>query len=346
MKTFYFRLMTVFLSIAMLLAGVELVLRVGGNTTDPVSALDVASSSFEEETGRDHPWTSASTSHFCVVVVGDSFASGSGVHETDRYADRLERYLNMNTGVPPARVDVIARSRTSTFQQLEFIKEALALRPDVLILGICLNDTEDWAQPKEILRWRKERMLPQAPPAWLGPLVRHSILLKWIHRKSQVLPMRKAFYQYYERLYDKQYTGWRRFEKSIEQAADLCREADVPLVGMVFPLLSHDLRRGHYPFLRMHEAIRAVFTEAEVPLLDLLDTFYGMDPNRMQAIPNIDPHPSEIAHRMAADALLRYLVDEDFVDGAYLPRRQKAVGGRRIALKIEELYTGSGERDL
>jgi hypothetical protein len=37
----------------------------------------------------------------------------------------------------------------------------------------------------------------------------------------------------------------------------------------------------------------------------------------MEVIPGIDPHPSEIAHRIAAEAILTYLLDQHLLDRGY-----------------------------
>ena len=57
-----------------------------------------------------------------------------------------------------------------------------------------------------------------------------------------------------------------------------------------------------------------------MPYLDLLPAFQGVDPVRMQAVPGIDPHPSEIAHRIAAEAILNYLLKQGLVAPGYRPR--------------------------
>ena len=62
------------------------------------------------------------------------------------------------------------------------------------------------------------------------------------------------------------------------------------------------LDRG-YPFEAAHETIRRFCVGAEIPHHDLLTTFRGRPTADFWVHP-VDLHPNELAHRLAAEALL------------------------------------------
>ena len=104
---------------------------------------------------------------------------------------------------------------------------------------------------------------------------------------------------------------------------EMCDREGASLAAVIFPLMSHDLRPGRYPFSGNHEKMGKVFRDERIPVIDLLDAFTGLSPERMQAIPAIDPHPNEIAHRVAAESIFDSLLRLGLVDGNYRPRMQK-----------------------
>lgn len=267
--------------------------------------------------------TGASDGCANVAVVGDSFAQGAGVQEDDRYAARLERALNTHPELPCIRVNCFAMAGTSTYQQLPLLRQALQGHPAVVILGICLNDTEDWTQPGELTDWR-EAWLPGKPTATGAWLARHSALCAMVQEKTDAVRMQKGRKAYFEHLYRADYSGWMRFAASIPLFKEECDMAHSRLATVIFPLLSDSFDPGAYPFEEQHKTIRRVMAASGVPCLDLLEAFRGKDPARMTAIPGIDPHPSEIAHRIATDQLVPFLIqDLAVVPEPYMPTESK-----------------------
>lgn len=302
------------------LLAAELLIRLAARA-QPTPALqhDRSAVFYDVQPGRDHPWSARADNPLRIAVIGDSFAKGVGVQLDDRYAARLERLLNLNEGVRPVEVRVFDLAGTSTFQQFPLLKQALDWKADVVILGLCLNDAEDWARPQRVKEWRRETM-PPAPPAWLAPLLRRSRVLTWIHARAGQIPARRGYIRYYHRLYDPEYKGFRRLRESLGMFRDQCDAAGARFMVLIFPLLADDFSPGRYPFEDIHATIRGLLEEKKTDSLDLLNAFQGMMPVRMQAIPDIDPHPSEIAHRIAAEALLNHLLDQGLVDAAYRPQ--------------------------
>ena len=301
-------------SLLFALFGLELVLRLVP-PREPTPDADRSPMFYDRAEARAHPWTVGASNVLRIAVIGDSFTVGVGVQTDDTYGARLERLLNFNAGSVPAEVRVYAHPGTSTFQQKPLLQEALAQKPAIVIQGICLNDFEDWSHPKKIQRWRAEWMHEPSPFQLF--CVRHSRVAAFIGARLWAARSPRRCETYYRHLYDPNGAGALRFKNTIEVFRDACAANGAVFVPVVFPLLSFDFSPERYPMSFAHDAIRRICDECGVPCLDLLPAFRGTSPERMQAVPGVDPHPSEIAHHIAAEAILNHLLERGLVDETY-----------------------------
>ncbi len=306
---------TVFLSVL----GLEGVFRVVLLVPTGNPAADRSPVFYAQAKERMHPWSHGASHALRIAVIGDSFTTGHGVQEDDIYAARIERLLNLNAGVPPAEVQVFAHEGISTYQQIDFLHLALANNPDIVILGICLNDFEDWSHLKRIRVWREEWMTP-TPSRFLAFWMRHSRMVSFVASRLWASGSSERCVNYYRHLYDPEGAGTLRFTAAIREFRDECAARQVAFVPVIFPLLSFDFSPNRYPMQFAHDRIHEICHDLGIPSLDLLSAFQGDSPERMQAIPGIDPHPSEIAHRIAAEKILKYLLKNHLIDGAYKPK--------------------------
>lgn len=301
---------------------------------------------FRAESGRLNPWTRDSTNALRVAVIGDSVSNGAGVSKDDTFAYRLARLLNLNEGVPPAEVWLYAKGGTSTDQQLEFLEMALERKPHLVVLGISLNDTEDWHRPDELRRWRDER-LPRIPPPGLARLLRHSRFLNWGYRQAETRRNYRAYLLHHQRLFDPSYSGFKRFRQAIDLFSKRCADADARCVALLFPDISQ-MGADPYPLQYAHDQIHGVLRNAGIPFLDLSDDFRGKDPYRLQAVPGIDGHPNEIGHRIVAESLLEFLLANQYVDRAYLPRSRSGSERQfwtRLSVRLHDPAAAAAEQE-
>ncbi len=268
---------------------------------------------------RLHPWSNLLEKPRRIAIVGDSFTRGVGVQIHDRFSSKLEQMLNVNENAMPIRVDVFDEPGTSTFQQIDLVNQALQLSPELIILSICLNDTEDWTRPKELEDWRKQ-MLPVHQKGAFASLIELSHFMNWIYNKFLMVSARKGYINYYKNIYNPSYSGWKRFTLATTMMRDACRNAGINFVIVINPLLSDRFDQGHYPFEFAHEAIRLHLENEKIQYIDALLRFRNTFHLRMTAIPIIDPHPSEIAHRIIAETLFDFLFDIDFLEPEYVLR--------------------------
>ncbi len=330
MKTILKKIGLLAFSVAILLVGLEIALRVLPLPPQADPTADRSPVFFSQAVDRQHPWSRGASNVLRIAVIGDSFTAGVGVQKDDTYGARLERLLNFNTGAPPAEVHVVAHAGTSTFQQRKMLPEALDPPPQIVILGICLNDMEDWTHPQKIQRWRDEWMTP-VPSPFQAFLRRHSRAAAFIAARRWAAGSAARCVAYYRHLYDPEGAGLLRFRNAIAWFRDECAARQIAFVPVIFPLLSFDFSPERYPLQFAHDAIREVCRAEGIPGLDLLPSFQGTSPERMQAVPGIDPHPDEIAHRIAAEAILAHLVERGLVARAYQPAES---GGNAVVHEI------------
>ena len=269
---------------------------------------------------RLHPWTKNATNYLKVAVIGDSFSNAAGVLMEDGYGRRLERLLNYNSGIPPAAVHVYARGGTAPITQLKFLNMAIEWKPDVVVLGICLNDVEDGAYPDTHRKWHKE-MLTRLPTGWKKSILDHSRIFSWLYTKKEQMRIKKAHVEYYRKLYSDEYHGWRTFRKALTQFKERTAKNDAKFMVMIFPMLGSNLDPSVYPFQHAHDKIHNLLDEMNITWHDLSDDFRGIDGKRVQAVPGLDGHPSEIGQRIAAVSLMQFMTENEIIDPRYEPKK-------------------------
>jgi hypothetical protein len=108
------------------------------------------------------------------------------------------------------------------------------------------------------------------------------------------------------------------FLNSLSEISTLCKEAQVPLAIVLFPLFDFPIDES-YPFGAIHNMIVDNANKRGIPILDLRSHFQGIDVYRLQLIPGKDTHPNEIAHRIAAEAILRFLNQRHLIPDQFIP---------------------------
>ena len=322
MKKLLFGLIAAIFSTLLCLVALEIAFRITGRSDGTDASFgpdfDRSQAIFYSDVARAHPWSQGDEPGLTIAVIGDSVTNGSGVQPDDSYGMRLERLLNLNEGLPPAEVHVFAKGGTSTFMQDGFLKQALAVEPDLILLGISLNDAEDWSEPETLKGWRQD-LFPRKPPGWIAPLVRRFRLARWLHLRGEQPRINRAHIGYYDKLYDPAYSGHRKMVAAFKRFKARCDEAGVTFAAVVFPNLSWSLMEGQYPFQDIQTDTVRILRDLGIPTHDLFENYRGKSPDRLQVIPNIDGHPNEIGHRIAAEAVLAFLLGQDLIPRAYLP---------------------------
>lgn len=252
---------------------------------------------------------------FRIIAIGDSFTFGFNNAFDDSWPKRLERMLNLNVGEKKVEVINFGRPGYSASQEVSLVQNAVkSYEPDLIILEVTLNDpeTKSYRAPHGTFTQAKNG---------------NGLLSYW--KTFQFIRMRianslsyKEYIDYYNNLFISNET-LEPYQNAVLQMKNIANSGNVNLVGVIFPLLSFPFD-DTYPFFLPHKVVGETLAKNNIQYLDLFGAFKGLDPLRLQAVPpgspSSDPHPNEIAHRIVAETLMRWLVRRGIIDNRFLPR--------------------------
>ncbi|HUL78785.1 MAG TPA: SGNH/GDSL hydrolase family protein [Vicinamibacteria bacterium] len=243
-----------------------------------------------------------------LVALGDSFTWGVKVEFDDTWPQRVERALGRARG-EPWEVVSLARQGMNTVEEAEQLAtEGLAYAPDGVVLGYCLNDSED-EDAAEVRRARDWEEMAKERAARGHRLLERSALYRLVQARLRATHENRWRLRAYRSQYAPDYPGWIAARKALGGMAERCRERKIPLVVMIFPLFGNPLGDA-YPFAEIHAAVaRAVADTGWARPLDLLPAYRALDWRLLVVDGANDEHPNEIAHRIAAERLVKVLAD-------------------------------------
>jgi len=243
---------------------------------------------------------------FRVVGLGDSFTFGSGVRREDTFLAELERRLN--AGLSGRRFEVLNLGVMGydTEEEVALLYfRGIRLDPDVVVLCFFLNDTGGGRE--------NDAFNPRPDEADMPFWRRHSRLADYIATGIERRRGTQKLIRYYHGAFDDRSAGWVRARRAIHEAKRLTDRRGVPLVLMIFPEL-WELSEDH-PFADIYAKVAAFARGEGIPTLDLLPAYGGHDGPELWVHP-ANQHPNAEAHRIAGDALYRFLVDQGLVPRA------------------------------
>lgn len=257
-----------------------------------------------------------------IAFLGDSFTLGEGVHDADVYPVRAAALLAERlTGA--ARVEacnwgMLAFNTTQEWLLLE--EEVLATRPDLLVLGVFLNDA---ARPYFTVDWRTNEVTQDGlDPAWFdlrrppATWIYRSRLARLVWQRVDARRRERETVAYYAGLFGGSNPEWPRNRESLQAIVRACQSRGLPLVVLCFPVL-RDLD-ATYPFADAHASVAGAVAEVAGPstrFVDLLPRLTGRAAETLWVHPT-DHHPNEIVHALTAEALVEAILEEP----ALLPR--------------------------
>jgi len=250
---------------------------------------------------------------FRIIVVGDSFSEGGDLSFEDSYPKKLECYLNYFGNDKRVTYQVINMSMggRSTPPEVRGIKhDAGELKPDLIVLGYCLNDPEDWEEGRDYLSKLRDKCYYRSftkPEGWTSFFYDHSALVRLVMDRLFNSRVKRGHIQYFHKLYRDTYSGWQKAKTALFDLGDFSRATHIPVRVVIFPLTTYGLG-DDYPFTDIHEKLHSVLEKAGLQYVDLFPLFKYMDHILLEHVPYTDPHPSEIANRMAAEALWQDLM--------------------------------------
>ena len=238
-----------------------------------------------------------------LVSLGDSFAWGASVEFEDAYPQRLERGLARRRGEPWEVISLALPGMNTVDQAAQLSSEGMGYSPDVVLLGFVLNDSEDAqaAETRRVEDWVRAR---QSPRHWYD----RSALFRLVGARVAATAENRRRVAGYRSMYAADAPGWIASRDALQRMGAACRARGVPFVVAIFPLFGNPLDDG-YPFADVHATVGQAAASAGARVLDLLPVYRGLRSDLLVVDGADDEHPNEIAHRLAAGAMLK-VVDE------------------------------------
>lgn len=271
-----------------------------------------------------------------VAVLGDSFTFPHRLQFDDTFPARLERILKL----ADVHTEVInyGVEGYSTFHQVPVAKQALKDGADLILLQITLNDAE-----QETFR----RAAKKQPERYIygdlrvsrrnTPLLYYSRLARFIASRIHNERSLTTFIQYHNDLFE-EHQSWNQFSNSITQIAEACSRSGAGFAAIIFPMFYFKIDED-YPFHTIHRKIANHLSHEQIAYIDLLKTFWMIPRDRL-IISLKDPHPNEIAHRMAADDLYAWLSASMHIPATVRTALLTRAGrSQRPINDIEKVYT-------
>ena len=238
-----------------------------------------------------------------VLVLGDSFTWGDGVHEEDAYPHRMQFRLNLYH--PERRYEVLnaGRNGLNTVDQRELLDslDLLASDPDLVLVGFTLNDPEP-SKRMLALELRKPTQRRELVGIAELHLYKYSRLFRLVYDRLENTRQRRAFNDYVASLFDAESEHWRACVDAMTSFRDHLGGLGIPFLVAVLPAFDAPFDDA-YPYLRQHERVMATLADLGIPALDLRSLYDGVEVRRLAVTPFTDAHPNELAHRIAADFL-------------------------------------------
>ena len=253
---------------------------------------------------RDVPPAPRSAGLRRVVVLGDSFAEGQGVKEPDTLARSLERLLAEGA---PGRYQVRNCGRRGMdFPELfGSFEDALAYEPDLVIYTLTLNDAVQPPEFRERQRfvddWILDRTRAPDASATRPSVFRPRVFDFVTGRVSAHVVGRRTTRWYLDMWSEANRLGWLRTQEYLREMRRRLDERGARLLIAPWPLLV-GLEQG-YPFAPVHDTIHRFCLVESIPHHDLLKALAGRRSADLWVHP-VDRHPNEVAHRLAAEALV------------------------------------------
>ncbi len=260
---------------------------------------------------------------FRILGIGDSFTFGVGVREEDTFLRRIETQLNENRVSPPAfevlNAGVQGYNTRDEVTHLEH--QWLDFDPDLILIGFYLNDAysdHTFLNMGQALGIYQEKPEGLARISYLIDLGQHTYHARQMRQRMDAYYRQHFFMDAQEFLEQpgEAMVDWGVSRNALEHAVALASERDIAIALVIFPEL-HELE-GTYPFEDIHRLVIETCNRLGLPVIDLLPTFRGHQDESLWVHPS-DHHPNEVAHRLAATAIVSFLEEQGLLSTALAP---------------------------
>ena len=256
-----------------------------------------------------------------IAIYGDSLAFSQGVEADEAFPKQLEHELNSSAqrplGIKDFYVYNLATPGYNTADEWDDLKSSFSrFRPNLIVIQFTLDQSTFYVPPKtvnqvELIRSLKDKLRYLYVYDFLGQR-----LFKFQHKLARHETQKTSPLAGLEPLYADDYPGWIECQKSIRSIAQFAKSKKVPVLFALFeetdriaPTIEAD------PKLPILKKIIATLKENGISYIwvahDALRKYSGQE--RGLQISASDGHLSLTAHRLIADGLFRYILENRVV---------------------------------
>lgn len=225
------------------------------------------------------------------VLVGDSFSYGFGVLEEDTFASKLEEMWKLEG----KKVEVLNASvPAAALPEYKVIlnEKVAGLKPDVLIIGLNLND---------IMTFNTSLIIENISKSYNWPLRKVSKLVDfYCHTRERRESSEENIKTILKTLTPDRLLALNVFVKETKAFADKHKSRLYFIVHPIFFNLEN------YPFKDVHAKVDQILSSEGVEYHDFLQDFEGKKSEQYWMTIN-DQHPNENAHQVYFDVLYKEL---------------------------------------
>ena len=231
---------------------------------------------------------------FRAAVIGDSFTMPAGVEIEDAFHSRIEDELNRRS--PATRFEFLnfAVDGYQLPQYLSVMQHKVPqFHPDLILLGFCPNDYVWITAYEKELYAKPYEVLPVTHPFF------ELQLLPWLSKTMDRIRRRNVPKQPWEAKLNDELRA--HVEQHLGQISALAHQSGAPLVVAFLSTFS-----GGFDVLKSF--LQDLATRYDFHFVDVSLAF-PHEETRQYRIYEADAHPNDVANRIFADVILKYLID-------------------------------------
>jgi lysophospholipase L1-like esterase len=259
----------------------------------------------------EHGFQSALPQQKEILAIGDSFTDGVGVFRRQAWPQQLEAELSKqgNTSIAVSNCGHADHDASQVQQRLAAIIDKH--RPSVIIYAMTLNDippapasSAGAADVSFQIEDRTSYMTQIAEHPIFGPLARQFAVARFFIERLVTAQIAKQTETMYATLLDDpRRKGVDTAIKAIQAMQTLAKQRGSRFIVILWPMI---YRLSDYPFKQTQTQLIELLAANGIDTMDLLPALSTFTDEQLQVHPT-DFHPNEIAHRLAARALLHEL---------------------------------------
>ncbi len=252
--------------------------------------------------GLREPWDSLpeDDQRLRIVFLGDSMVYGDGVEREEAFCFLVGELMATSRPEGVRTINMGYWGTAPAWQLEKYLALKDKIRADVVVHVVYPNDLEIYMHRRldEIYRIRDGDL-------WVGEA---SYVLRYAERTIRYWAAWKRTIDYFRggRNSEERRRAWSKFKMDVRACRQVVEDGGASYALVMFPWM---VRLDDYDLPDVHDTMGAFASELDVPYLDLLETFVGMNAEELR-VSLANEHPNALGHRLAAERIARFLRDE------------------------------------